>query len=644
MAFGSAETAKLTVDLSLTGNFQQGLQKSQAALTSFSGRMGKIKSSLGNTAKSIAKSTAVQVGLGVSLSNLAERAVSTAIGAFQEAVRKANEFGDAIQRVSKVTGDTVEETSKLVDTLDYFGINADAAVRVTGMAEKNLGALSQRSEEGAKKVADWNKTHGEAITAAKKLSLLYPKLAQFQKQYGLSLTDAKGKLLSFNELLLRSADYFNDKHIPAATKAAALAKIFGRNWQTLIPVLSQGSAKLREMEGDAIKLTKADIDNMAKFKEATREWDDTIGDLQITLGAKLLPELTALAKSASAFVSQNSDKIVDFFKNAYQAASKLAGIVGDVGRGLLGVWNMIPEPMRDLLVKGLVADRTIKFLFGFSPIKFATDALGGLVGKLFQRGSTPLNPLFVSNVGGLPVGGLPTGGLPGGIGGSILGDFRAALAAGGLGLAGGLTIAAFAPAALYGLTMAIIGGSEKAQENDRRGRQATAERRGIPGNVPTGIATSRGGGRPINPRRDNTNLDRPSTVGPAVAAAVEKARLIGEKQVTTLETLKGNMAADLADQTHAISIAGMDGVAASKEAGQQGATASLQGANTVRASVDNLNVSILGGLAAVVGAIHGIVISPTTISHTSTTINRYGPDGASRNSNGGNWGDPDRPR
>jgi hypothetical protein len=90
---------------------------------------------------------------------------------------------------------------------------------------------------------------------------------------------------------------------------------------------------------------------------------------------------------------------VKFFTDAADFAGKAAGTIGDLVGAASAFWGSIPAPLRDLMLKGIVADRTIHFLFGFSPIEAVGGTLlKGLTGSIFQRGSSPANPLFVSDV------------------------------------------------------------------------------------------------------------------------------------------------------------------------------------------------------------------------------------------------------
>lgn len=423
-----AETARLLVDLSLTGNLGTGLTAAQSSLSKTEAavsRTGGIgATALGTLGKAAKGAEGAFQHFGGVVSNVAGAAgiLGFAGGAFvlskalTGAISDAENFGFAVEKIAAITGDTAENTSQLVDTLDYFNVSIDNQTRLVGMAEKNLGNLTRTS------------------ALAKK----------YNDEYGLSLTNSAGNVKNFNQLLIDSATYFNDKSIPAQTKAAALAKLYGRNWQELIPILTQGGAAIKAAEDDAINLSATDIANMAKFKDATREWDDAIGDLSIIVGAKLMPALTDVAKSMAAFVRDHSDDIIRFFQSALKAGQAFAGFVtGTVLPTLMGLgraaetfWSAIPAPLRDMLLKGFVADRAIHFLFGFSPGKIMLDFAGGalanglkgLVGSLFQRGGTPATPLFVADV----TGGLGGGGLAGAAKGVGLGGAAVA----GIGIAG----------------------------------------------------------------------------------------------------------------------------------------------------------------------------------------------------------------
>ena len=310
-------------------------------------------------------------------------------------VHKAREFGGEVLRLKALTGESAAAMSSLASAFDHFGISSDAAKRSVGFLEKNVGLLASR--KGA--------------------------IADFEATFGLALTDANGKIKGANELLLSTADFFNNKTIPATQKAAAMSKLYGRSWQDLIPFLSAGRQGIADIEKEAanlgLTLNEQNLKDLVKLRDATREWDTALGGLQLQIGLALVPALTDLAKAASSFVAKNRDGIVAGFKSAATFAGQLGNVIGTVVvpaiSKIAGAWNAIPKELRDLLVGGFVAQKASKFLFGAGPLDLL-KSLVGLGGKKAGIGALAgigVQHVWVDNMG---VGGLGGGGLPGAAG------------------------------------------------------------------------------------------------------------------------------------------------------------------------------------------------------------------------------------
>jgi hypothetical protein len=385
-----AETAALAVDLNLHGNYVAGMTEAEAASARFNttaatagthattvstgfarietaaGKVGGALSHAGSQIKNLVTGPLGLLGLGAGLFSVA--------GGIERGLTKAQEFGDTVRQLGRLTGDSAESVSSLSAAMEHFGVAASTQTRLVGFLEKNVGLLASKQDG----------------------------LANFTKTYGLALTDQNGKIKDANALILTTADYFNNKAIPATEKAAALSKLYGRSWQELIPFLAAGRQGIQDAEEEAqrlgLTLTKDNVDALAKMKAATRELGTAVGGLELQIGLALVPALTDLADEAAKFVSGHRTDIVNFFKNAVQAAKNVAGTIGDLAGTFGHFWSSIPEGFRDLLVKGFVADRTVKFLFGFDPIKTLGSALLGS-GGIFSRGGSPANPLWVQQVG-----------------------------------------------------------------------------------------------------------------------------------------------------------------------------------------------------------------------------------------------------
>lgn len=403
-----AETAELAVNLRLgtTGSFagatsqlhgveqaaagaqtrgvgvlHRGFGAATTAAGKFGGALGHAKSQLGG----LITGPLGLAGLGVGLFSVG--------GALEQGIEKATEMGKAASRLAKITGLNVETTSALSAAMEHFGIGVDKQLRSVGFLEKNVGLLASRKNG----------------------------IADFEKTFSFALTDTNGKLKDANALILASADYFNNKSIPATTKAAALAKLYGRSWQDLIPFLSAGRKGIADAEEEAKKfgltLTKDNIGQLAKLREATRSWQTALGGLEVQIGLLVVGPLTDLAKFGTTFLAENKDKITGFFKNLIHGAQDFAAFltgtviptVTGLGSAAASAWGAIPPGLRDLLVKGFVANKVVKFAFGVDIAGGIGDVITRSLGTII--GKNIVQPVFVTNQ--LPGGGLPGAALKG---------------------------------------------------------------------------------------------------------------------------------------------------------------------------------------------------------------------------------------
>ncbi len=400
MALG--ETARLVATLELQDKFSH---TAQAATT----QLNKLEGSTIVAGRGFAGVSRLAAGAGGALTTFKSRLggiISGPLGLLGlgaglysvgnllgSSIGQAKDFGAEVLRLNALTGEATKQTSELAAAFEHFGISTEDSQRVVGFAEKNLFK------------------YGGTAKAAK----------TFQDKYGLSLRDSTGHLKDFNTILLDSADFFNNKAIPAQQKAAGLAVIYGKSWQTLIPILSAGRQTIADVEQEAAKLgltlTDKNLADLVQLRDATRQWDTSLAGLKLQIGLVLVPELLKLTNAASGFLASGGrEQIVGFFQNLVtfgdQAGQVIQNDVIPVFKGIYGAWQSVPSELRDLIIKGFAADRTIKFLFGFSPASLVISGLKELIGsKFIPQLVTVTNPGF-----GLPGGGrapnLPTGGFP----------------------------------------------------------------------------------------------------------------------------------------------------------------------------------------------------------------------------------------
>jgi hypothetical protein len=380
----TAETARLIASLELQDKFTPGLKRADASLAGFEHRtttsLNKIGTGFGRAGTSLKGfigSSAGLLGIGLGIGGVA--------AGISSVLSKTEDMAVATQNFAAVTGLSTENASKWVDVLDKFGVSGDTAV----------------------------KTYSRLLVNAEKYGGTVKNATKFQTQFGINLVDNKGHLVNANELLKRSADFFNSS-ATAGEKATAMTKLYGKGWQDLIPLLKQGRKGIDEEFGSALQLTPKQIQNMQELLKVQRDWNDALGDVQVLVGTALIPTLKDSLRGLTTFLETNKGQIVGFAQGMVNAARELGGAIGGlapIAKGIADAWNSIPADFRKLLLGGLVANKVLKMTIGFDPIdigrKAATDVLSGV----FSRGS-PANPMYTKEVG---IGGLSQAGAAGGV-------------------------------------------------------------------------------------------------------------------------------------------------------------------------------------------------------------------------------------
>lgn len=468
-----AETAQLVADLQLKDHLtanatkaKQSLGGLDQAVTQTTGRVGVLGAASARMSGSMSHLKDRVGGLAKNIGILGLGGAAVATTAFlKSSYNEAMKFGDAVDRIATLTGMATQQTSKFVDALGYYGIGADKAQAITGMYLKNI----------------------DALTASKKNA------AKFESEYGFKLRDSTGHVKDAEEVITSFTEFFNNKAIPASQRAAAGAKLFGRSWQELLPIFQSGGKEWRKQLEAGFELTKEDIRQMKAARAATRDWEDALGDFKVMVGVKLMPTMAELARNAATFLNDpnNQKTLLGFLDQGIKFGKDLASFLGnrvvpavrDLATGAQAFWSALPGPLQDLLVTGIAADRTIKYLFGFSITGVAgdivgaavKDGLGGILGKLgLTRGSSPANPIYVS--GGIGGG---AGGAAGGAGGVAAGGGLASRIGRAVSILGAVSIAGASVAALaeqFGIFQAGVARDQASlQEKADAARDQTAD-------------------------------------------------------------------------------------------------------------------------------------------------------------------------
>ena len=246
--------------------------------------MGKVYVEIGADQKALNKALAnikKQVaGVGKSLQTLGSRmamAGASAVTAFVGATKVFANAGDALRDMSMRTGASVEALS----SLGY----------VAAQSGTDLGTLEAGMRRMQKVVAagrDGNKAAAEAFA-----------------QLGISLEEL-GQMTP-DQQMLRIGDALASIPDPA-DRAAAAMKIFGKGGTALLPMLSEGSARIKEMQAEAERLgvvmSTEDANAADEFNDSLARLGYVVKGGANVIGASLAPAMTQLANTLAEVVGR----------------------------------------------------------------------------------------------------------------------------------------------------------------------------------------------------------------------------------------------------------------------------------------------------------------------------------------------------
>lgn len=178
----------------IAGQLEIQLMANMARLVS---DMDNAKRTVGSTVDTMNKVLG-KIGVGVSFAGLAAM------------VKGVADVGDKLNDLRKITGLTVNELGGLDKMAKLNGTDLDAVAKAIGIMSKNMSA-------------------GERV-----FNLM-----------GITIKDTNGKLRDANQVFLDVADKFS-RYNDGAEKSALATELFGKSGRELIPLLSEGRAKLEE--------------------------------------------------------------------------------------------------------------------------------------------------------------------------------------------------------------------------------------------------------------------------------------------------------------------------------------------------------------------------------------------------------------
>ena len=255
-----------------------------------------------------------------------------------------------------------------------------------------------------------------------------PELVQVMEGLGTSFED----LIRQKGLVATLQDVRNE----AAALGIPFQDLFGR-LEAYKFALSTTGDNQAAFNAELAKMGSAAGETNAQFAEREQGLNFQLGKLKaaaldagITIGEALIPKIVPLIEKLSAFINDNRGKIEAFGRELADGFTRFAdklqstdftGIInaiktlGEVGQKVVDIFLSLPPGIQTALVTGAAVNRLSGGLVGAG----VTNIAEGLLKIVFQRGSTPATPLFVTNVGG--IGGTPAAAGGGGVITKLLG-------------------------------------------------------------------------------------------------------------------------------------------------------------------------------------------------------------------------------
>ena len=239
--------------------------------------------------------------------------------------------------------------------------------------------------------------------------------------------------------------------IDAEKAGIPFQKLFGRlegykfALQTTGPEFAKFEAEQNRITNSAGALSKQVGERQQGLAFQFGRLKANVKDAGISIGQGFAPQLSDMVDKLSTFIGANKDNLVGLGKDIGKAFAgidwaKMAQGVGSFADALklaaapakliFDAFMKLPAGFQTAIIAGLAANKLSGGLLGKGLGQIISGGAEGIGGLLMSRGSSPANPLFVSDV---------TGGLGGGTVEKAVGGISlAALAAGAAVIAGGL--------------------------------------------------------------------------------------------------------------------------------------------------------------------------------------------------------------
>jgi TP901 family phage tail tape measure protein len=306
-----------------------------------------------------------------------------------------------------------------VSTQDILGFSS--AVASLGIESEAGGtALQKFFIDSAKMVAGGGKDLKEFAKVAGVSTAAFKK--SFEKDASGALQSflaGLGKLPQAKQLKVLEDLGFNDARITRT--------LLGLANNTELVASQMGVANTAFQENTA--LTKEADQRFKTFDSQLTITKNTLTDMAITIGSKLLPKITPLLKRLNEFVGSHTadiekfgDKLASGFERFADALGKVdwqpfidgLRVSSDIAKTAIKLFMSLPDGVKAAAIGAFAVNK----ITGGLPVAIAKDVGGAVLDRFASRGSSAANPLWVQQVGGAAGGaaGAATGGAKGALG------------------------------------------------------------------------------------------------------------------------------------------------------------------------------------------------------------------------------------
>lgn len=271
--------------------------------------------------------------IGVPFTLLSGLAAGVSVGYFRSILDEYSALGEGIIKGSLAAGMSAEEFQK------WSYVAGQSAVPV---------------EDLTKGVAKLNLNIGNTLSGKnKELPGLFRKL-------NIQLKDNKGHVKDASKLLPELADAFQKNTDPVMRARMGMA-LFGKSWQSLIPMLANGSADIQDslsrFDKIGFSISEADAKAADDFGDRMSDLAMIMKSFSFSIAREVTPEITPLIEDLGKWVAKNKDLI----------ATDVKGFIRGIADGIKSInWEKV----------GKLVDGIGNFIDSIGGLKVA---LGGLL-------------------------------------------------------------------------------------------------------------------------------------------------------------------------------------------------------------------------------------------------------------------------